>query len=131
MTSEGMTTIIQRLQLGSPSSGSSRTLRPRTSSCTLQVFEEKRTMSGLSSRLSFWLCTALLALSAGWGIGVPAGRVVAQTATDNGIDKAIVDALKWRSVGPLRGGRSIATSGVKGRPKEGYFGAVGGGLWKT
>src|SRR5438067_1469722 len=32
---------------------------------------------------------------------------------------------------PLRGGRSIAVSGVKGRPKEGYFGAVGGGLWKT
>jgi len=31
----------------------------------------------------------------------------------------------------LRGGRSIAVSGVKGRPKEGYFGAVGGGLWKT
>ena len=39
--------------------------------------------------------------------------------------------FKWRSIGPLRGGRSIAVSGVKGRPKEGYFGAVGGGLWKT
>ena len=30
-----------------------------------------------------------------------------------------------------RAGRSIAVSGVKGRPKEAYFGAVGGGLWKT
>jgi photosystem II stability/assembly factor-like uncharacterized protein len=39
--------------------------------------------------------------------------------------------LAWRSIGPLRGGRSIAASGVKGRPKEAYFGAVGGGLWKT
>ncbi|PYQ72476.1 MAG: glycosyl hydrolase, partial [Acidobacteria bacterium] len=47
------------------------------------------------------------------------------------IDKAILDAMRWRSIGPLRGGRSIAVSGVKGRPKEGYFGAVGGGLWKT
>ena len=28
-------------------------------------------------------------------------------------------------------GRSIAVSGVKGRPKEAYFGAIGGGLWKT
>src|SRR3989304_4226307 len=38
---------------------------------------------------------------------------------------------RWRSVGPERGGRSIAISGVKGRPREGYFGATGGGLWKT
>ncbi len=47
------------------------------------------------------------------------------------LDKAILDAFKWRSLGPPRGGRSIAVSGVKGRPKEAYFGAVGGGLWKT
>jgi photosystem II stability/assembly factor-like uncharacterized protein len=43
----------------------------------------------------------------------------------------VIDALRWRSVGPDRGGRSIAVSGVKGRPAEAYFGAVGGGLWKT
>ena len=42
-----------------------------------------------------------------------------------------VSLLSWRSIGPPRGGRSIAVSGVKGRPKEAYFGAVGGGLWKT
>src|SRR5260370_6757556 len=82
-------------------------------------------------RCRFWACAALLATAAGWGLGVPTDRVVAQTADGNGIDKAIVDAFKWRSVGPLRGGRSIAVSGVKGRPREAYFGAVGGGLWKT
>ena len=87
-------------------------------------------MPGLSRGRSFWLCSALLALSAGFGLGVPDDRVVAQS-TDGAIDKAIVDALRWRSIGPLRGGRSIAITGVKGRPKEGYFGAVGGGLWKT
>ena len=38
---------------------------------------------------------------------------------------------EWRSIGPDRGGRSIAVTGVKGRPREAYFGAVGGGLWKT
>src|SRR3954466_12509574 len=42
-----------------------------------------------------------------------------------------ISLLSWRSIGPPRGGRSIAVSGVKGRPKEAYFGAVGGGLWKT
>ncbi|MBV8456119.1 MAG: glycosyl hydrolase, partial [Acetobacteraceae bacterium] len=40
-------------------------------------------------------------------------------------------ALKWRNVGPVRGGRSIASAGAVGRPNEYYFGAVGGGLWKT
>ena len=52
----------------------------------------------------------------------------AQTAT---INPALLDAYRWRSIGPNRGGRSIAVAGVKGRPREAYFGAVGGGLWKT
>ena len=44
------------------------------------------------------------------------------------IDTTILKNLRWRSLGPDRGGRSIAVSGVKGRPKIGYFGATGGGL---
>jgi photosystem II stability/assembly factor-like uncharacterized protein len=47
------------------------------------------------------------------------------------IDATILGSYEWRSIGPLRGGRSIAVAGVKGRPREAYFGAVGGGLWKT
>ena len=47
------------------------------------------------------------------------------------LDSAFLSAYKWRNIGPDRGGRSIAASGVKGRPKEAYFGATGGGLWKT
>jgi photosystem II stability/assembly factor-like uncharacterized protein len=52
-------------------------------------------------------------------------------AQQPGIDPALLNAYRWRSIGPDRGGRSIAVSGVKGRPREAYFGAVGGGLWKT
>ena len=40
-------------------------------------------------------------------------------------------ALRWRSLGPQRGGRSIAVAGSAQRPLEYYFGATGGGLWKT
>jgi photosystem II stability/assembly factor-like uncharacterized protein len=40
-------------------------------------------------------------------------------------------ALEWRNVGPNRGGRSIAVAGSDSRPLEYYFGATGGGLWKT
>ena len=47
------------------------------------------------------------------------------------IDPVVLKAFQWRSIGPDRGGRSIAVAGVKGRPKEAYFGADGGGLWKT
>ncbi len=46
-------------------------------------------------------------------------------------DSALLASYRWRNIGPDRGGRSIAVSGVKGRPREGYFGATGGGLWKT
>ncbi|MDE2272694.1 MAG: glycosyl hydrolase [Gammaproteobacteria bacterium] len=40
-------------------------------------------------------------------------------------------ALKWRLIGPFRGGRSVAVAGVAGAEQTFYFGAAGGGLWKT
>src|ERR1035437_10173974 len=46
-------------------------------------------------------------------------------------DPAIFSSLTWRSIGPPRGGRSIASAGSSSRPLEYYFGATGGGLWKT
>ena len=48
-----------------------------------------------------------------------------------GYPDAMFSGLKWRSVGPDRGGRSIAVAGSASRPLEYYFGATGGGLWKT
>jgi photosystem II stability/assembly factor-like uncharacterized protein len=48
-----------------------------------------------------------------------------------GIDPALFGGLRWRSIGPARGGRSIAAAGSASRPSEYYFGATGGGLWKT
>ncbi len=40
-------------------------------------------------------------------------------------------ALEWRCIGPHRGGRALAVSGVRGQPETFYFGSVGGGVWKT
>jgi len=40
-------------------------------------------------------------------------------------------SLKWRNIGPNRGGRSIAAGGSAARPLEYYFGTTGGGVWKT
>lgn len=39
--------------------------------------------------------------------------------------------LKWRMLGPFRGGRVAAATGVVGRPAEFYFGSVNGGVWKS
>ena len=39
--------------------------------------------------------------------------------------------LKWRLIGPFRGGRVLAVTGVIGDPHTYYFGATGGGVWKS
>ena len=55
----------------------------------------------------------------------------AQTLEPVTPDSAFLASYRWRNIGPDRGGRSIAVSGVRGRRNEAYFGATGGGLWKT
>jgi photosystem II stability/assembly factor-like uncharacterized protein len=47
------------------------------------------------------------------------------------VDPSLYASLKWRNIGPPLGGRSIAVAGSVARPNEYYFGATGGGLWKT
>jgi photosystem II stability/assembly factor-like uncharacterized protein len=44
---------------------------------------------------------------------------------------ALYDQLHWRMIGPFRGGRVVAVTGVPGDPATFYFGAVGGGVWKS
>ena len=39
--------------------------------------------------------------------------------------------VKWRNIGPYRGGRSCAVTGVVGQPNLYYFGSTGGGVWKS
>jgi len=44
---------------------------------------------------------------------------------------SIFNSVKYRNIGPFRGGRSVAASGVIGDPMTYYMGNTGGGLWKT
>ena len=39
--------------------------------------------------------------------------------------------MRWRMIGPFRGGRSLTATGIRGQRDVYYFGAVGGGVWKT
>src|SRR5262249_54882880 len=43
----------------------------------------------------------------------------------------LAQSLRFRLVGPFRGGRVIAVAGVPSQPNVFYFGGVGGGVWKT
>src|SRR5690349_16022466 len=40
-------------------------------------------------------------------------------------------SLRWRNIGPFRGGRAVAVTGSYHDPRVFYFGAVNGGVWKT
>ena len=69
-------------------------------------------------RISSFTLTVLIAFGLQYGFGQ-------QTNASH------IPNLEWRNVGPKRGGRCIAVAGHQDRPFEFYFGATGGGLWKT
>jgi len=64
-----------------------------------------------------------------------AGAIVAATlpasSAPRTVPAALFQDLHWRNIGPFRGGRAIASAGVAGDGRTFYFGAVGGGVWKT
>src|SRR5262250_2984990 len=47
------------------------------------------------------------------------------------IPENLYRVMKWRSIGPYRGGRVTAVAGINTQPMVYYFGATGGGVWKT
>ena len=52
-------------------------------------------------------------------------------ATAQTIPPALYSGLEWRLIGPFRGGRAIAVSGIPGNSTTFYSGSVGGGVWRT
>jgi hypothetical protein len=47
------------------------------------------------------------------------------------VNPVLVGGMKWRQIGPFRGGRVLAVAGVPGDPNTYYFGAVAGGIFKS
>ena len=80
--------------------------------------------TNLSTRI--WITIGLsTALAIGTFVRMPVAKAQAPYNSN------LYSGLKWRMLGPFRGGRVDAVSGVPGRPNEFYFGAVNGGVWKT
>src|SRR5215470_1131038 len=57
--------------------------------------------------------------------------VLTAAAQQRGYDESLIKGLSWRLIGPFRGGRAVAVSGVTSQPNVYYFGSTGGGVWKT
>jgi photosystem II stability/assembly factor-like uncharacterized protein len=65
----------------------------------------------------------------------PATKTVAPAQTQppaaGQIDEKVFGAMRWRQVGPFRGGRVLAVTGVPGEPNVFYFGGASSGVWKS
>ncbi len=88
-------------------------------------------------RSSKWagVCLALTVICA---LLAPAGAHAAKARAAAGaaaakpvVDPALFQGMKWRNIGPFRGGRATAVAGVAQDPLTYYFGSSGGGVWKT
>ena len=75
---------------------------------------------------------ALLVPSSASSQRVPPGRI-SPSSPGSGVvyDSTALAALRWREIGPFRGGRSVAAAGSSKRLNEYYFGTTGGGVFKT
>ena len=58
------------------------------------------------------------------------GAALAAAAAES-YDPALFREMRWRTIGPHRGGRTKAAAGIPDRPAVFYVGAVNGGVWKT
>ncbi len=61
----------------------------------------------------------------------PAQKKTSTVKQTLSFDEKLYNTLEWRNIGPYRGGRSAAVTGVSGKPNLFYFGATGGGVWRT
>jgi photosystem II stability/assembly factor-like uncharacterized protein len=80
-------------------------------------------------KLALLSCIALSLVVAGRDSALP--PLSAQANTNGVINPNAYQDLRWRSVGPHRGGRSTAAAGVRTQPNVFYMGTTGGGVWKT
>src|SRR5450830_358102 len=62
---------------------------------------------------------------------LPSSEALSHGVLSASFSPDLYSGLRWRMLGPFRGGRVAAATGVPGRPNDFYFGAVNGGVWKT
>ena len=82
------------------------------------------------SKANLYLAVALC-LALGMNLGYPRDTARAQEQQQRRYQSNLFKTLQWREIGPFRGGRVTAVAGIPSQPLVYYFGATGGGVWKT
>src|SRR6266705_719184 len=95
-------------------------------SCLLSIFALSILQSSNGAEPS-----PIKAKAGGGGTATPAASPEKKPLPPGAIDEKLFSGMRWRQVGPFRGGRALAIEGVPGEPDTYYFGAVAGGVWKT
>ena len=82
-------------------------------------------------KIALIIFKAILALGLVILLDLPIQSQSEQKANQAGFDESLYNSIQWRGIGPYRGGRSAAVTGVPGKSNLYYMGATGGGLWRT
>lgn len=77
------------------------------------------------------LSNALPSPAAAQAVSRPVAQVPPAPSSPFTVDSTWLGGLRWREVGPARGGRSVAVAGSTQRPNEYWMGTTGGGVFKT
>src|SRR6267143_5511201 len=84
------------------------------------------------SSLFSWRTRMRIGVAGKWFIaGIVVTTILCTSANAQQFDQKLYSEMRWRWIGPFRGGRTVAISGVPHQPSVFYMAAVNGGVWKT
>jgi photosystem II stability/assembly factor-like uncharacterized protein len=109
-----------KLSTAMSSKSAFRHFNNRTPSSTLTIHRGMRNYRLHKYNPNFYCTTVALFL-----------LLLVESAVAQSLPPELLSSLKWRLIGPFRGGRVVAVAGVPGDSTTFYFGAVSGGIWKT
>src|SRR5882762_9775182 len=101
------------------------------------LFNGKRCANGICFTVAAFLLISVLPASSQRNSKKPDPIKTANTAPVTPVKPEVpklddlLKGLKYREIGPFRGGRSLTAAGIPGDPNIYYFGSTGGGVWKS
>src|SRR5262249_21696815 len=85
----------------------------------------------MKPRMRSFQSVVSIALTVLLALGILTIADYSQSKAQTGAPPSLLKGLRWRGIGPYRGGRSVAVTGVPSQPMVYYFGGTGGGVFKT
>src|SRR5579863_9858002 len=89
-----------------------------------------RRVAAITSRILFFAMLGAFAFSAS-AQSQQANPSATASSSEPQFNPRMYQDLRWRCIGPFRGGRTVAATGVPGKPNLFYIGVNNGGMWKS